>query len=207
VTEGGRPRLSLTDPEGQRLELVVGGDHLVGRPWEASPVPPEFQVLGLDAVTLASTRAQATADFLQAVFSLQPTAESDSGDGRVYTFAFNGGGPGRELKLAVRSEPPPSVQGKGGVHHVAFRVPDGSAQEEWRRRVMAAGLYPTPVIDRFYFKSVYFREPGGNLFEIATDGPGFAADEPVEKLGERLALPPFLEPRREQIEAGLVPIG
>ena len=96
--------------------------------------------------------------------------------------------------------------GIGGVHHVAFRTPNDEEHRQWRARVAGARLGVTPVIDRFYFKSIYFREPGGVLFEIATDGPGFATDEPQEHLGERLALPPFLEPYRAQIEAGLRPI-
>jgi glyoxalase family protein len=101
---------------------------------------------------------------------------------------------------------PHALQGHGGVHHVAFRTPDDETQLAWRERIVGAGLQITPVIDRFYFKSIYFREPGGILFEIATDGPGFAADEDAEHLGERLALPPFLEPHRATIEAALRPL-
>jgi glyoxalase family protein len=96
--------------------------------------------------------------------------------------------------------------GIGGVHHVAFRTPNDEEQAAWRRRLAEAGVGVTPIIDRFYFHSIYFREPGGVLFEIATDGPGFATDEDMERLGERLALPPFLEPRRAEIEANLQPI-
>jgi glyoxalase family protein len=101
---------------------------------------------------------------------------------------------------------PPARLGAGGVHHVAFRVPDDDQQRYWRDRVDQSGLYVTPVINRFYFRSIYFRISNGILFEIATDGPGFAADEDPDHLGEKLALPPFLEPRRESIEAGLKPI-
>jgi glyoxalase family protein len=96
--------------------------------------------------------------------------------------------------------------GIGGVHHVAFRTPDDEQHHAWRERVVAAGLPASPLIDRFYFHSVYFREPGGVLFEIATDGPGFATDEDPAHLGESLALPPFLEPHRREIEAGLRPL-
>jgi glyoxalase family protein len=96
--------------------------------------------------------------------------------------------------------------GRGGVHHIAFRTPDDEQHLAWRQRIEAAGLGVTPVIDRFYFKSIYFHVPEGILFEIATDGPGFAADEDLEHLGERLALPPFLEPHRARIEAGLRPL-
>src|SRR5690606_29575364 len=96
--------------------------------------------------------------------------------------------------------------GIGGVHHVAFRVTDEAEQRAWNERLMRIGVGTSGTIDRFYFKSLYFRVSNGILFELATDGPGFASDEPLEALGERLALPPFLEPRRAQIEAGLKPI-
>jgi len=96
--------------------------------------------------------------------------------------------------------------GAGGVHHIAFRVPDDEAQRAWRERLASVGLGVTDIIDRFYFHSIYFRIPGGILFEIATDGPGFTADEDLDTLGEQLALPPFLEPQRAMIEAGLKPI-
>jgi len=105
-----------------------------------------------------------------------------------------------------RPDLPPARQGVSGVHHVAFRTPNGAEQQEWRRRIVQAGLLVSEQIDRYYFQSLYFREPNGILFEIATDGPGFATDEDPAHLGERLALPPFLEPRRAQIEAGLQPL-
>ena len=97
--------------------------------------------------------------------------------------------------------------GAGGIHHVAFRTPGVTEQQEWRRCLVRAGLAVSEQIDRYYFQSLYFREPNGILFEIATVGPGFATDEDPAHLGERLALPPFLEPRRAQIEAGLRPLG
>ncbi len=96
--------------------------------------------------------------------------------------------------------------GRGGVHHVAFRTPDDEEHARWREKIRAMGLGVTPQIDRFYFRSIYFREPGGILFEIATDGPGFATDEDPAHLGERLSLPPFLEGRREEIESRLTPV-
>ena len=102
---------------------------------------------------------------------------------------------------------PPARQGAGGVHHVAFRTPDETQYHAWTQRLNEFGIRNSGEIDRFYFRSLYFREPNGILFEIATDGPGFATDEPMEALGEKLALPPFLEPRREEIEAGLKPLG
>ena len=202
----GRERLAFADPEGQRLELAADQRPTRFQPWAGSPVPEAHQVRGLHAVTLASLRPQRTAEFLSSVMGFALAGERETEGGRVQAVSREGRDSGGEVNLLLPREPVPSRQGRGGVHHVAFRVPDERAQEDWRQRVDAAGLQATPIIDRFYFKSIYFREPGGNLFEIATDGPGFTADEPETELGHHLALPPFLEPRRQQIEAGLVPL-
>jgi glyoxalase family protein len=200
-------RLAFEDPEGQRLELVPDGGAPGGEPRMGSEVPVEFQIRGLHGVTLASARPQVTADLLTEVMGFRPVGEREHPEGsREYSFEVGPGGPGTEVRLWLPAEPVRSKQGRGGVHHVAFRVPDEEVHQAWRERVLASGLQATPVIDRFYFKSVYFREPGGNLFEIATDGPGFTADEPLAELGKHLALPPFLEPERERIEAGLNPL-
>ena len=115
------------------------------------------------------------------------------------------GGPAAELHVAVDPDLPAARPGAGGVHHVAFRCPDDQ-YEAWNDRLRQLRVPSSGPVDRFYFRSLYFREPNGILFEIATDGPGFDADEPKESLGERLALPPFLEPRRARIEAGLKPL-
>jgi glyoxalase family protein len=205
---GGRLRMPFEDPEGQRLELVVDGGTPGGVPWEGSPVPADAQVRGLHGVTLVSARPQVTAELLTEVLGFRTTSERELPDGgREHGFEVGEGGPGTEVRLALPGGRPGwSSQGRGGVHHVALRVPDDQAQTDWRQRVEATGLRPTPVIDRFYFRSVYFREPGGNLFEIATDGPGFTADQPLDMLGKGLALPPFLEPERQAIEANLVPL-
>jgi glyoxalase family protein len=200
-------RLAFTDPEGQRLELAGHDGATRFDPWPESPVAPEHQIRGLHAVRLASADPQRTADLLSHVMGFRPAAEKElAGGDRLHTFELEGKDSGSEVSLLLPKEPRRSRQGRGGVHHVAFRVKDEVEQEEWRERVLATGLQPTPIIDRFYFKSVYFREPGGNLFELATDGPGFTADESDSELGHHLALPPFLEPRREQIEAGLTPL-
>lgn len=202
----GRAYLSFQDPEGQELELVADGGATVGVPWAGSPIPAEHQVKGLQGVTITSARPQLTADLLLGAMGFRAVGERERPGGVEHFFEVGPGGPGAEVILSVPTQAPLAKQGKGGVHHVAFRVRDAETQLEWRERIEAAGLRPTPVIDRFYFKSVYFREPGGVLFELATDGPGFAADEPEDHLGERLALPPFLEPDRERIEAGLTPL-
>jgi glyoxalase family protein len=117
------------------------------------------------------------------------------------------GGPAAELHVIEQKDLHEARQGGGGVHHVAFRTPDDAQYHQWTERLNQLGIRNSGEIDRFYFRSLYFREPNGILFEIATDGPGFATDEPMATLGEKLALPPFLEPRRAQIEAGLKPLG
>jgi glyoxalase family protein len=121
-------------------------------------------------------------------------------------FAMGEGGAAAELHVIEQKDLPAARQGAGGVHHVAFRTPDEAQYHAWTQRLNERGIRNSGEIDRFYFRSLYFREPNGILFEIATDGPGFATDEPMATLGEKLALPPFLEPRRTQIEAGLKPL-
>jgi glyoxalase family protein len=204
---GGRAVLAFADPEGQRLELMDGGSAPGGRPWPASPVAEDMAIRGLHAVRLAVRRAAPTARLLTELLGFREAeGYEDAGGSAVRRFEAGPGGPGTEVLLEKRPELGSGRVGIGGVHHVAFRTPDEAQQEAWRRRLADAGVGVTPVIDRFYFRSIYFREPGGVLFEIATDGPGFATDEDEEHLGERLALPPFLEPHRAGIEAGLQPI-
>ena len=123
----------------------------------------------------------------------------------VHVYEMGWGGPAAELHVAVRPNLPRAHPGAGSVHHVAFRIPDAD-YDVWAHRLKDVGVPNSGPVDRFYFRSLYFREPNGILFEIATDGPGFAADEPMDKLGEKLALPPFLEGQRKEIEAGLQPV-
>lgn len=206
----GRAMLSFVDPEGQRLELIAdeGAALDAGTPW-SGPVPAEVGIRGLFGVTITVTDLERTGWLLTDVMGFRrgPDHAEVAGDlARVAAFEAGPGGPGAELLVQVPRHPVPGQPGHGGVHHVAFRTASVERQRAWRQRIASAGIEITPLIDRFYFSSVYFREPGGVLFEIATDGPGFATDEPVEHLGERLALPPFLEPRRAAIEAGLRPI-
>ena len=203
----GCPALRFTDPEGQALSLVADGGAAGGTPWDRSPVPVEQGIRGLDSVTLTVRRLAPTADVLVETLGFRQTREGRTEEGHpVSVFETGPGGPGTEVHVVERPDLPPAHQGAGGVHHVAFRTPDGAEQREWRRRIVRAGLAASEPIDRYYFQSLYFREPNGILFEIATDGPGFAADEDPAHLGETLALPPFLEPRRAQIEAGLRPL-
>ena len=138
--------------------------------------------------------------------NMRASATMPRTDAPVHVFAMGEGGPAAELHV-IEQKGPMARQGAGGVHHVAFRTPDEAQYEAWAQRLNELGVPNSGAIDRFYFRSLYFREPNGILFEIATDGPGFATDEPMETLGEKLALPPFLELRRAEIEAGLKPLG
>ena len=204
----GRRALALADPEGQRLELVDDGGRPAGRPWAGGGVPSDRAITGVHDVTITSANPEATAALLTRLLGFRKAGagELPHGSGTVVVFETGEGGAGAQVRVIAPRSPTLGQQGVGGVHHVAFRTPNAEEHREWRERIAAAGLDVTPVIDRFYFRSIYFREPGGALFEIATDGPGFATDEPVDSLGERLALPPFLEGRRKEIEAGLRPI-
>ncbi|MBV9454604.1 MAG: ring-cleaving dioxygenase [Rubrobacter sp.] len=209
----GKAVLPFTDSEGQRLELVddtandEGQGVSPGVPWEKSPVDVGLAIRGLEGVTLALRSLGPTADVLAEVMGFRKTGEYSEGGHRGAIFEVGPGGPGAEVRLVEQPDLlRHRVTGAGGVHHVAFRTPDEEEHVAWRERLVEAGLNVTPVIDRYYFRSVYFREPGGVLFEIATDGPGFTTDEDSEHLGEKLSLPPFLEPHREQIEANLKPI-
>lgn len=209
----GRDVLPFTDPEGQRLELV--DDTLAektpgvqpGKPWAKSPVPPQYAIRGLEGVTLNVSSLEPTSAALTEAMGFRKVAEYLEDGHRAAAFEVGPGGPGSAVRLIERPDlRRGGLIGAGGVHHVAFRTPNEEEQAAWRSRLISAGLRPTSVIDRYYFRSIYFREPGGVLFEIATEGPGFTADEDVERLGERLALPPFLEPARAEIEANLKPI-
>jgi glyoxalase family protein len=208
VERAGRRTLAFTDPEGQRFQLVDEAGTPEGTPWQDSPVPPEMAIRGLGPVTFTIGRGEPTARVLTEILGFEQAGEYRAPeDGQpVRVYAVGPGGPGAEVHLAVRPELPQGRVGIGGVHHVAFRTPDDAEHQAWQRRVAASGLNVTPVIDRYYFRALYFREPGGILCEISTDGPGFATDEDVAHLGERLALPPFLEPQRAAIEAGLRPL-
>jgi glyoxalase family protein len=200
----GRPALDFADPEGQHLRIV--GEPAAGNPWERSSVPIEYGVRGMHHVTLTVHDLSSINKVLVDILAMRQTVEYISDGHPVTVYETGLGGAGKQVHVVKALVPVPVRLGAGGVHHVAFRTPDFEEQQQWLERIKSAGLNVSGLIDRYYFRSIYFREPGGILFEIATDGPGFAADEDPEHLGERLALPPFLEPRRSQIEAGLIPI-
>jgi glyoxalase family protein len=200
--------ISFKDRDGLLLE-IVGHPGAEGRSaWgEAAGIPRECAIHGFHRVTLWVERGNDTERVLVDTLGFRPIHE----DGGTRRFAAGAGGPGMLVDVRTIGGFPEGVQGAGTVHHVAWRVADDVAQLELREQVVQAGLQPTPVIDRQYFHSVYFREPAGVLFELATDPPGFTIDEPAERLGERLMLPPTYEPHRAEIEAVLpaihLPVG
>lgn len=207
-TFAGRDILRFADPEGQRLVLVDdGGADYEGEIWDGTDVPVEFAIRGFYAVMLSVPRLAAIEPILAQLLQFSESSRSVYPGGReTIIYTMDTGDPGRELWVMEEPGEPIARLGAGGVHHVAFRVTDQDEQRYWHQRIRSARLPISNFIDRYYFKSIYFRISNGILFEIATDGPGFAADESLESLGERLALPPFLEPQRAQIEAGLKPI-
>ncbi len=204
----GRLTLDLEDPEGQRLALVDDGGAGAAHPWERSPVPAAFQVRGLGPIWLSVPDLRPTDAVLQGVLGMRPAREyphPENGQQAVHVYVMGTGGPAAELHVAVQPGLPPARQGAGGVHHVAFRCAD-DAYDAWAERLDSMGVPNSGKIDRYWFRSLYFREPNGILFEIASDGPGFAVDEDEATLGEKVVLAPFLEPRRTEILAGLKPI-
>ncbi|MUV57977.1 ring-cleaving dioxygenase [Halogeometricum sp. CBA1124] len=196
-TRFGADVLPFADGDGQPLELVESESAV--DPWADGPVPVDAAVRGFHGVTLQSARPDATGRVL-GLLGLERTAETAD---RVRYVA-----PGDRATVVdlLTRESPRGRPGVGTVHHVAFRVPDAETQMAWRETLSEAGQHVTPQKDRQYFQSIYFREPGGVLFEIATDGPGFTADESVESLGSELKLPSWLEDDREEIRANLPPL-
>ena len=197
VEEAARPVLAFEDPEGQRLALVAddaGKAHV----WENSPVPAEHQIRGLGPITMSVPELRNTDAVLTRLMNMTPSEQF----GNTQVYRMDGEGAVAELHVTVDPALPPAQQGAGGVHHVAFNLPYAD-YESWAARLASMRIPNSGPVDRFWFRSLYFREPNGILFELATDAPGFATDEPMDKLGTTLSLPPFLEARRAQIEAGL----
>ena len=209
VERDGRLTLQFEDPEGQRLACVDdGGAGDPTAPWERSPVPTEYQIRGLGPIVISIPTLNPTDTLLTRVFNMRLARDyphPDNPGTRVHVFEMGAGGPHTELHVAVQPDLPVARQGAGGVHHVAFRTPDAN-YDAWAERLNEFNVPNSGKVDRFWFRSLYVREPNGVLFEIATDGPGFAVDEDPEKLGETVVLPPFLEPHRQQIKSNLKPI-
>lgn len=193
--------LTLADPDGMRLEIVGHSDAGIARAWAGSSVPAEHAIRGFFGVTLLEADLTVTANVL-ATMGLKKTGE----EGTRTRFAAEGTALGNHIDIVVTPGAKYGRSGAGSVHHIAFRMADDGSELEWRAKLAEAGLELTPVMDRTYFHSVYFREPGGVLFELATDPPGFTLDEPLESLGEALKLPEWMEDRRAMIEGILPPI-
>ena len=204
----GRLQLDFEDPEGQRLALLDDGGAGPAHPWARSPVPEPHQIRGLGPITLSVPDLAPSDRFLTEVMAMRQGRSFTAPDAPGTTtqvYEMDEGGPAAEIHVRVEPSLPRSRPGAGSVHHVAFRVRDDE-YESWVERLQRLRIASSGPVDRFYFRSLYTREPNGILYEIATDGPGFATDEPLDALGERLSLPPFLEPRRAAIERGLKPL-
>lgn len=192
--------LTFRDPDGMRLELVgTSGDNRSG--WDGvASIPMEHAVRGLHAVTLEQGQLDPTADMLTNMLGMEL-----GGQGKDSALFEMAGGSSGALVNVLGGVSERGLQAGGTVHHVAFRAPDLETMTSWQHELSDKGVQVTEIMDRQYFKSIYFREPGGVLFEIATDTPGFDIDEPLLELGKKLKLPPWLEPTREQIQATLKP--
>jgi glyoxalase family protein len=191
--------LSLRDPDGITLELVAHAGAPEAAPWERGPIGVDTAVRGFHSITMTEQDLDPTHGMMVDRLSFRVV---DEGGGRVRYDAGRGGA-GTIVDVVAQPSGPRGLTAAGTVHHVAFRAPDLETEVGWRDELLDQGVHVTEVRDRQYFKSIYFREPGGVLFEIATDDPGFTADEPLLELGRHLKLPPWLEPSREQIERTL----
>lgn len=198
-TRFGDQVLPFQDHDGLRLELVATTEADDRAPTPSTDVPAEFAIRGFHSSTLAVSDAAPTAAVLTGQMGYTQKAQ----DGHRTRYTVAAGGPGTYIDVTTDPAIPRGLNGAGTIHHVAFRTPTDDTQIAARQTLVANSLHVSPVIDRAYFKSIYYREPNGVLFEIATDQPGFAIDEPVETLGTKLSLPPHLEAYRSEIEAGL----
>jgi len=211
VDFAGRQLLPFEDPEGQRLYLVNDrGADFEGEIWPRPDIPDEHTLRGFYGVVLSIPSIDQLARIFTDILNYEEKERAQWIDQKSNTIIYTttqDGGPGSEVWLLEQPHEGRARLGAGGTHHVAFRVEDVERQKKWRSHLSQTGLRVTNLIDRFWFCSIYFRVSNGILFEIATDGPGFAIDEDPENLGEKLVLPPFLEDRRQEIEAGLTPIG
>jgi len=191
--------LFFTDPDGLQLELVVTSHANPERAWDRGPVPAEFAIRGFHHVTLSEEGYESTASLLTATLGFKPIQRHAN----RFRYAAASGEPGTMVDLLCVPTGRSGRVAVGTVHHVAWRTPTGREQMHWRATLKNLNYNVTPIIDRTYFHSIYFREPGGVLFEIATDPPGFAVDEPLDGLGSSLVLPSWLEPQRKELERHL----
>lgn len=211
-TRAGRLTLPFTDFEAQRL-ILVSDEHdsgvKGGIAWDKSPVPNEYGIVGLGPTQLTISNTDVTAKLLTDVLGFRQKGQYSSsveGQPDLLIYEAGEGGTGAEIHLEKRVDLPQERPGRGSVHHVALRVDNEEELKAWIQKLNEYGIPNSGFIDRFYFRSVYLKEPNGITIELATDGPGFDTDEELAHLGESLALPPFLENRREEIENNLKPL-
>lgn len=205
----GRKIIDFKDFEEQRLQLVSDENNEgveAGIPWEKSPVPRKNGIVGLGPVRLSVPRPEKTHRVLTDVLGFQKVSSYPLGEDEVTVFSTGEGGTGAEVHVHGTNEMTTERPGRGSVHHVAFRVETEEELHKWVDHIQSLGYSNSGFVERYYFRSLYFREPNGILYELATDGPGFEGDEPFESLGENLALPPYFEDQREEIEAKLKPL-
>lgn len=194
----GERLLTLADPDGMQIELVAAAADT--RPgWPDGPVPADAAIRGFHSATLTVARAAETTHLLTETMRLREVGR----EGDRTRFALGDGGPHALVDVIDDRSGRRGLQGAGSVHHIAWRTPDDEQEQQWLQTLLKEGLHVSPVMDRTYFHSIYYREPSGVLFEIATDPPGFTVDEPVESFGSRLILPAWLEPRRAELEQTL----
>ncbi|MGH0591450.1 ring-cleaving dioxygenase [Bacillus pretiosus] len=203
ISYANRPALQFEDAEGLRLVLLVSNGEKVEHweTWEKSEVPAEHQIQGMGSVEMTVRRLDKLASALTGIFGYTEVSRSDE---EAIFQSIKGEAFGEIVVKYL--DGPTEKPGRGSIHHLAIRVKNDAELAYWEEQVIQKGFHSSGIIDRFYFKSLYFRESNGILFEIATDGPGFTVDGDVEHLGEKLDLPPFLEEKRAEIEAKLAPI-
>lgn len=194
--------LFFTDPDGLQLELIATPDANPDRAWNRGAVPLDVAIRGFHHVTLSENGYERTASLLTDTLGFRRIQEQ----GARFRYAAAAGAPGAIVDLICAPEGRPGRVAVGTVHHVAWRTPTNEQQEKWRENIRDLQYNVTPIIDRTYFHSIYFREPGGVLFEIATDPPGFAVDEPADEIGSTLVLPSWLEGERSELQRILPPI-
>ncbi len=202
-TRFGEEVIRLLDPDGLPIEMIASSSHGKIDPWSNSPIASEHAVRGFHSVSAALEGYERTARLLTESFGYRLVDESGN---RFRLASPDDSAPGRIVDLLCQPDLAMGRVAAGSVHHIAFRAKDQAEQVQWREHLVDLGYNVTPVVDRTYFHSIYFREPGGVLFEIATEPPGFALDEKVEELGTHLRLPPWMESARSKIESILPPI-
>ena len=198
----GKGVITLHDPDGIELELIGDATDQAWVPWRDGPVDVDHAIRGFHSVTMTVAESEATFELLTDTMGFRRVDR----EGNRTRFETGAGGPDAILDVIETPEGQVGKESIGTVHHVAWRAPDVRLQEQWRETLVAAGRNVTPVIDRYYFKSIYYREPGGVLFEIATDTPGFTVDETPHALGSSLSLPPWFQVRRDTLDDILTPI-